>query len=457
MARERKPRKRRTRTAHTGVKIQTRTYESGETTYFARWRDPTTGREVDTNLSKLGLTSDEARRDWALRKAKAIAAEAASIEAGDEALIDRRAWSVGEAVEDFLKRGAERLEGVTIEKYRNHLIHVVAWAEDTRVKEVAHLTSARLAALKDWLSRRKKTRSAKGGGRGSKRPTGDPVSARTVNDDLNTARIFLNEARRLGRTPRLDRDAIADALSFVRMPRPRPEFLRPAAVRGLLEAALRHDDSVYTLTREEKAGRLSGGGVPRHEPIAPIVLFALLSGCRAGEVQALRFDMLHLVGEAPEIILPTAATKTRYERSIDLAVSPSLVPLLGALRVRSGGKPFVFGGDGAMSRTVLERARARLVSTYGATSFSWQRLRQTCDSVLNCAPGIYGGGAAFLAAKRLGHSVVVSERHYAGLLRDLPKTAPTIETALGIEDLAAEIVARASGGQATPAVQAALP
>ena len=71
---------------------------------------------------------------------------------------------------------------------------------------------------------------------------------------MRSTATFLYDARRLGHTPGLDRDAILDNLQPLKMPRPQPEFLRPPEIRELLEAALRHDRKTFNLTREEKQG-----------------------------------------------------------------------------------------------------------------------------------------------------------------------------------------------------------
>jgi len=53
--------KRRTRSPHPGVVLRSRK-RTNSTTYFARFTDPDTGRMVDENLNKLGLTTAERRR-----------------------------------------------------------------------------------------------------------------------------------------------------------------------------------------------------------------------------------------------------------------------------------------------------------------------------------------------------------------------------------------------------------
>ncbi|MBI4612726.1 MAG: hypothetical protein HY720_03870 [Planctomycetes bacterium] len=450
---KRKPKARRTRSPHPGVKMLRRSLPSGAVTWEARWRDPDTRRVVKASLSRLGLGSDEVRRDWAIRKSKALAARAASLAAGGEPRGEP--MEIGEAINDYLTRAADRLAPATVYGYRLALAPLAEWCEANGARTLHDLTPGRLAAFRDLSARRRKRAPTAKGRRGERHPSTVPLSPASVNHDLDAVRIFFFEARRLGRLPQLDPEKIAESLSRVRGRLARPAFLRRPEIRKVLEAALRHDGETFALTREEKAGLAPEGSTPRFVPIAPYALFVLLSGCRAGEARGLRWEHVHATGEAPEIILPATLVKTREERSIDLAVSPSLVSLLGALRVRSGGTPFVFGGGASLSREVPEKARLRLVKDYGAPSSSWQRLRQTCATFLNCAPGIYGGGAAFLASKRHGHSVLIAEKRYVGLLRDLPKDATTLEQAMGIEDLAGEIVRRVAGAAPLPEAEEA--
>jgi hypothetical protein len=50
--------------------------------------------------------------------------------------------------------------------------------------------------------------------------------------------------------------------------------------------------------------------------------------------------------------------------------------------------------------------------------------------------GHFGAASAYRSAKQLGHSVAVAEKHYLGLVREIPATARTLETAMQIDDLA---------------------
>ena len=103
-----------------------------------------------------------------------------------------------------------------------------------------------------------------------------------------------------------------------------------------------------------------------------------------------------------------------------------------------------------------QAAAKRLREEYGAPeSFTWQALRRAYGTFLTNAPGIFGAASAYRSAKQLGHSVQVAERHYLGLVRGIPREARTLEAAMQIEDLVANVVARAGTGNTASAPRAA--
>lgn len=439
--------RRRTRTSHQGVKLVRRTLRSGATSWIARWREPdpaNPGRDrwAEVSLSSLGITNEDDRRAWAKKKSEKLLRERAHRRVGGRA--PERAWTINKALDEYLERARDNLRPTTVEGYARSLELFRAWAEASSITRMAELDEYRLGALKDWLQRRRRKAPVKSGRRGEAKTTSNKMGVTTVNHDLLRVRLFLRDARRLGRLPQIDREQISEALKGRRPPKKMPAFLRPPEVRALLEACCRHDRETFTMTREEKDGEGPIGQTPRHRPVGPIVLFLLLSGCRLKEVLELEWSHCYLDGDAPELVLPASLTKTSSDRSVDLNVSPSLVRLLGALKLRLLGA-YVFGGESPASRMWLTSARKRLIREYGAPEWSPQRLRQSCASILCNAPAIYGSASIFMEAKRLGHSVTIAESRYAGVLRDIPKNAETIEAALGVEDLADRIVARAAG------------
>ncbi len=436
----RKGRRRRARTAHTGVKLLQR--DNG--TWMARWTDPLTGRVAQQSLDHLGLTSTEARRAWAIDKATALKSMRAAVASG-KAVAART--GLARAVADYM--AAATAKPVTIDGYRPHLDRLTAWAATVGVREAQDLQPRHLAAYRDHAVKVLATKSAEGGRRGAKRAGKQVLSGVTCNKGLTVVKLFLSWARRNGLTPHLDGDAIRDRLRPTKVERDAIDILRPKQVLAMLKAAQRHDAQTYAMTREEHDGERPAGTTQRYEPAAPFVLALLLSGMRRSELLGLRWEEVDLA--AGEIRLGSGRTKTGHARTVTLAETPTLAALLGALRLRTQGDRVW----PAWTVDLAKATRARLLRTFGAPSFTWQGLRRTCAAVLTNAPGIYGAASAFRSAKRAGHSVVIAERHYVDVLRDLPATAATLEDAIGIRAVADEIVRQVRGADAAPAAKAA--
>jgi integrase len=321
------------------------------------------------------------------------------------------------------------------------------WAKRQDIRDVEQLTPAHLAHFRDSLISRRVTRATKGGKRGARDARSQPIRPASVNHHLRAVSAFLNVSRKHGLTPRLSRDLIAESLACLPLPRPQPVAFKPAELCGILRAALRHDAETWDETREEHAGERPKGTTPRYRPIAPLVVFTMLTGCRIGEPLALEWSDVDL--DAPdhegnpvgEIQLDATATKTHTARRVTLEVSPRLRTLLKTLRLQAGEAPFVFGGAEALDHYEADNARDRLIREFGAPSFTWQRLRQTCGSYLTNAPGIYGAASAYRSAKQLGHSVQIAERHYLDVVRGISREARTLDDAMQIAGALDAIIA----------------
>ncbi|MGB5219885.1 MAG: hypothetical protein WBN60_02575 [Polyangiales bacterium] len=215
----------------------------------------------------------------------------------------------------------------------------------------------------------------------------------------------------------------------------RKEFLRPAQLRKLLAAVLRHDADTFGATRDEIAGIGTPGTTPKYPPIAGFVLYILLTGCRLGEALRVRREDIDL--EDGEIHIDTES-KTGRARDIDIAPSKALGRLLAAQKLRTSNEGSVWGLSPGEAEAGMQRVRER----YGApANFSFQILRVTCQSYLASAPSIYGAASIFLTARRGGHSVAVCEKHYAGAVKNISPDARTIEAAMQIEAEAAQVIA----------------
>jgi integrase len=436
--------KRRIRSPHPGVVVLRRKLPSGAEIHLARWVDPDTGKRRKQHLDVLECSTAEARRRWAIKKAKALAKRRMELEEGGTR---SEAKELRAAVSDYLDGAKHRLRGRTLTVYRLAIDPFADWAERHGVRSTADLSRARLTEYREHLIARPRKRSKKGGKRGEAHELPKKRSPVSVNRELRTLKTVLNTWRAAGRLPQLDRDAIGDVLKALRAPRPQPEYLTPVKLEKLLRAALKHDAATFKMTRKEKAaGKARVGSTQRHIAIAPFVAFLLLTGCRRGEALALKWASVDLEAKdheartVGEIRLRAEETKTHHARTIGLEVSPALRVLLAAMKLRAGkGAQYVFearSNDGREPYTAdqIETARDRM-KALGAKDWDWQVLRSTCSTFLTCSTGIWGSATVFMSAKQLGHSVVVAERNYLGVHRGIPREARTLEAAMQIEDV----------------------
>lgn len=437
-------RKRRIRSPHPGVVLKRRELPSGNVSWRARFTEPETGREVYETLDA-SLTTREARAQWATRKAEDLARRRVAMSAG---YVEPK--TIEQAVADYLKHAEKvrRLRPKTLHTYGLALDNLKAWAPGARVRTTADLTPAKLQGLARHIEGMSRKTSAAGGKRGAKGASREPRSKVTVNREFRTLKTVLNVWRQDRLTPHLHRDDIRDAFKAREVDRTAPEFHRPAEIKKLLEAVLRHDAACFDMTRAERSGRAPIGSTTKHEPIAPFFAVLLLTGMRRGEALSLPWSAVdldavdHTGRVVGEIRLSAALTKTRRDRTVGLEVSPALRRILAAMRLQRGRAARVFGG---YTPDMVETARRRLVSEYGAPEFTWQGLRSTCATYLTNARGIFGAATVYMSARQLGHSVAVAERHYLDQHRGIPEDARTLEAAMQVESELAKVLASVSG------------
>ncbi len=434
-------RKRRTRSPHPGIKLIRRARQ-GVTTWYARFVDPDTGKPTDTNLTKIGKTTAEARRDWAIRKSTALRERAAELALGAPRCTG---GELGQALDDFL---ASKTNPATVETYREGVERFRLFAGQRGLSSVDDVHGHHVGQFRKWLraAPRRMPIAGRGAGRGKRREGEAPVKATSVNNRLRSVKACLNWLRGQGRLPRVSAEAVREGLRALRADEDPPRWLRQGELRKLLGAALRHDADTFSLTRDEHDGLRPAGTTPRYRPIAPFVVAALLGGLREGELRRLTWDMVDLEARddhgraVGELRLPAAATKTKRARVVDLGVAPGLRQLLAALRLRSGGSGHVF----PVERSVVEAARRRLVRSFGAPAFSWQDLRSTCESYHVNMPA-FGAAAVWQAPLRVGNSPTIAQRFYVGLVRGIPSDARALEVAMDVGDLVLRVVRQVSG------------
>lgn len=426
--------KRRRGPKHPGV-VLVRPNEKARTWWRARCENPDT-RGNDWITLDASLTTEEARRDWAVRKSRAIAKRRLELEGGAP-----RATGAGlaDAVERFYKDHPD-LRPATVWAYRDATKKLLAWAAGQGIESADELEGPHLLSFRASLMREKRTVRGPGG----RKPTDEKRSAWTVNRELRGVATVLTYLRKHRLLSRLSSDAIKDGLEKLRTPVEPAEYLRPDEIRRLLEACMQHDEARFAETRAEHAGQGKPGETLRHVKIAPLTVALLLTGARLGEMLTLTWERVYL--DEPGEIRLTAATKTGRGRIIDLAVCPALREMLEAMKPKPAAG-LVFG----VTRNEAQAAHRRLVATYGAPAGSnWHALRATCGTYLTCAPGIFGAASAYHSAKQLGHSVAIAEKHYVGRIRNILATARTLDDAMQIRSQLEKIIDAISDRPAKP-------
>ncbi|MEM8608334.1 MAG: site-specific integrase [Myxococcota bacterium] len=382
---------------------------NGQHWWRARFTDPDRGQECRVTLDR-GLRTQKQREEWAARWSRKL--EQRRLE-----LADGAPRFTGMLLKDAIAKYYDehpQLRPRTVTTYQGATSAFLAFCEKQRIRTVDDLTRGVLMEFRAALLAEKR-------------------SEHTTNRKLRSLKTCLAYLVDADVFPRLRHDDLR-RLKQVRAPVERPDFLKPAEIKRLLEAAERHDRAVFAETRDEHTGKRPKGSTPRHKPITAFVVMALLTGMRRGELLALRWSNVDLdardenrkrVGE----IYVTSASKTARARTVDLGVSPALRKLLAAHKLESGGRGKVFDLTAEETRCAADRLRLE----YGAPPrFTWQACRRTTSTFLCNAPSIFGAASAYRSARQLGHSTAVSEKHYAGLLRGLDPAARTLEDAMGI-------------------------
>lgn len=407
-----------------------------------RWRDPQTGKVRKVTLDAERYPDDVARRAAAERKSLEVRV----------ARLDSREGVVSvplsEAVDRYLALNRKRLRPRTMADYERVSGIFRSWCEAQRIQFARELTPPLIEAFRNERLTLLRTRN----------DSGDIRAPGTVNVELAAVHTMLKSWRRLGWTPKLDTDAIADGLRKEPVPREDVEFLKPAQCKRLLQRVIAHDSDCFRETRKEHAGKREVGTTTRYTPIAPFVAVLMLSGMRFGEGLGLCWSDVDF--DAQVIALSAASTKTKRSRRFDLELSPALALILkdlwlaeytNSIPARESKERRVFP---ELTRDVLEAARKRLAKPMphshlrpsaqrskrerelnvkltalleGLEPWSWQALRRTAATALANMANV----GPWQESQLLGHGVAVAEARYAKRMKIAP-SAKTVEAALGV-------------------------
>ncbi len=386
---------------------------SGRHGYRLKYRDPDSGKIKRATLkgSKYQAATqaaERAREDAAVRKYNELFRREIALENG---AMRYRKVKLGDAEKRYM---ATLKSDSTRDTYRDGTRIFLEWASDQGLHSTNDVTRGRLMEFREHLDTfdvapatfDRRLRSVKS-------------MIRFWIDAELCARISYDDLKRAKQKG----EPVADRV-----------WLTPKQSQKMLDAVLRHDREIAGLDTTWPT-------------IAPFVMYVLLGGARVAEALALDWSHLDLdalnVNLEPvgEIVVPATVSKTKKRRVIGLQETPSLRRLFAALQLRSGSKT---GPVWDFTRMAAKRSRRRAIEEYGSPPFTYQQLRVTCDCYLNNSPGIYGGAAAFMAAKRLGHSVAISEKYYASAIRGIKPELRTLEEVLGITKQCDQVIREVS-------------
>lgn len=401
----------------------------------ARYVNPDSEKSVHEALDR-ALTTLEQREKWAVNKSKELAKRRLELALGAGR---ETGTKLGAALNRYFEENI-KLRPRTKEIYRNAADKLEDWCKDNRVKSADQLTRGKLTSFRAKLIKEPKRAAVKGGKRGERVSTGEPRSAVAVNQELRAVRTVLEYLRKGELLPKLNSDDLRDSLETMAVTHERIDFLKGGECKQLMEAALKHDAEKFAITRAEHDGKRPVGSTARYAPIAPFTFFMLATGMRLNEALTLEWSQVDLDAldhegrKVGEIHLSTENTKTKQERTVCLDVSPALRATLSAVP-ESERNGRVFKLSYGEAQTVVDRLR----TSFGAPTFTWQKLRRTCGTFLTCSPGIFGSTSAFMSASQLGHGVQVAQKAYVGKLRGVPREARTLEAAMQLTEVVAKL------------------
>lgn len=390
--------------------IKHRTYSDGRAVWIGRfvdvWADPSGKTTKEVTLSMHGITTEKQAQAWQAHTSKQIMARKLAIATG--AVPARPPMPVDDAIADYLAHCAEVRKPRTVRSYRESLAVFARWCTEKKHAHIDGITAANLSEFWVWLCRRRK-QVPKRGAQNERIESTEGKAAYTINRHVQAIRTWLDHLRRLEHTT-LTHEQITDAIRKLPTPSAKPQVLSRDDCRRILAAALRRD----------RAGRVE-------LPMSPLVAVALTTGCRIGELLALRWDQVDL---EQQVIRLGTDTKTASARDVSTEISPGLADILVGLKARASG-PWVFGGSAAYSYSAVDSARKHIIKSWDSGKWGYHLLRKTCATYLVCS-GVMG--TVYLAAQQLGHSEEVARKHYLGLVRGLDPNARSLDEVLGVAE-----------------------
>lgn len=206
-----------------------------------------------------------------------------------------------------------------------------------------------------------------------------------------------------------------------------PRVLSKAEIKRLLKAIVEHDSKPLEMRRGGRfKGKLTTYERSAFEPMGPLVLLLLLTGCRVGEALSLKVADVDTEGGRLRIW----GSKTGKMREVVADKSPALLALVQALKLRAGKSVYLLGDwrskEGKpIPREMHHRQWKRVRTLAGLDGVPIKALRSTCVAYFASA----GAESEYLLEARFGHAGDVSRRYYRQPLHNI--TGDTLESWYG--------------------------
>lgn len=422
---------RRSRSEHPGVTIASEKRANGSVAIVLRWIHPGTNRrckEAVKDRNGVPVTSREAAKDAAIAKSIELASERKEVDEGREATDRDTTW------ETLKSRHKKHLEArgrspKTVADYAQSWLFLTRWPGLP-----SRPFKTRKADLEDFVHFVRLQRNTY---------TGERLAPATVESVVRHIKAVLNYGRKSLSCIRLDAEVLNDALDTGRRATTEPVAYTSNDLNAILKAAKEAD----SLVRPE-----------RHT--FPLLATFMLSGCRKGELERLRWfptapgkPESYVDFEGDRLVV--WSTKTHRHRHVPFRTRPMLRVLLETLKdgIDVGREPYVFGGERSLAVSdrrppdeadkVVGGEKRRLgrslkqpllsVRRLSGVPYTLKGLRSTLATHLaNSRLGVNLYQVAF----ELGHDYAVLVKHYASH-RELPREqadADTVERLLAIED-----------------------
>ena len=406
------------RRSHPGVTIATEK-RSGGARLVLRWKDSLTGKWKKTDVVDfLGkpVVSRVNAQNYAIKKSRELQGEHHEMLKGRRPVDTEITWDELKLMHRESLQTRNRA-GRTVKDYEQSWKFLARWPQ-----QPCHPHDTKVGDLERFVRFLRAHRSR----------TGKPLEASTVAGVARHIKAVLNYGRKRLSCVRLDSESIGMGLDVGTLPQKEPIALSTGELKKIIEAAKAH------------------GATHRHTDVLPFLLFLMLTGCRRGEGEAMRFAPSRPGAEESwcdfeaDRVMIWDSKRSRH-KNVSLTTRPMLKKMLEDMQNSRDveAEPYIFGGklplaigekrkntiEGEVGKS-LKSALAKVRYASGV-KYALKDLRSTAATYLANSDI---GSNLYIIAGELGHDYKVLVKHYAGHRR-LPETqrkAITVEGVLGI-------------------------